>query len=94
MLFEKKVSYRVENIARKGEIACYTQFLLFSQCFPQLYILSASNAALCGNKLEKHHDDIQAIEIFLYARHQLDSRGLGLETEADNCQSVRTTQSP
>ena len=23
----------VENIARKGEIACYKQFLLFSQCF-------------------------------------------------------------
>ena len=30
---EKKVSYRVENIVRKGEIACYKQFLLFSQCF-------------------------------------------------------------
>ena len=23
----------VENILRKGEIACYKQFLLFSQCF-------------------------------------------------------------
>ena len=23
----------VENIVRKGEIACYKQFLLFSQCF-------------------------------------------------------------
>ena len=26
----------------KGEIACYKQFLLFSQCFPQSYIFSAS----------------------------------------------------
>ena len=32
----------MENIVRKGEIACYKQFLLFSQCFPQLYIFSAS----------------------------------------------------
>ena len=30
---------------RKGEIACYKQFLLFSQCFPQLYIFSVSK---CG----------------------------------------------
>ena len=30
---------------RKAEIACYKQFLLFSQCFPQLYIISASK---CG----------------------------------------------
>ena len=36
---------RVENIVRKGEIAFYKQFLLFSQCFPQLYIFSASK---CG----------------------------------------------
>ena len=28
----------VENIVRKGEIACYKQFILFSQCFPELYI--------------------------------------------------------
>ena len=32
----KYVPYRVENFVRKGEIACYKQFLLFSQCFPQL----------------------------------------------------------
>ena len=37
--------YWVENIMRKGEIACNKQFLLFSQCFPQLYIFSASK---CG----------------------------------------------
>ena len=32
--------YRVENIVRNGEIACYKQFLRFSQCFPQLHIFS------------------------------------------------------
>ena len=42
---EKLVSNRIENIVRKGEIACDKQFLLFSQCFPQLYIFSASK---CG----------------------------------------------
>ena len=39
---ENEMPYRVENIVRKGEIACYQQFLLFSQCFPQLYIYNAS----------------------------------------------------
>ena len=38
----KKGPYRVENIVIKGEIACYKQVLLCSQCFPQLCILSAS----------------------------------------------------
>ena len=28
-----KKDIAVENIVRKGEIACYKQFLLFSQCF-------------------------------------------------------------
>ena len=42
----------MENIVRKGEIACNKQFLLFSQCFPQLYICSVTkNAVLCGNGL-------------------------------------------
>ena len=31
---------------RKGEIAWYKQFLLFSQCFPQLYIF---------NSVKMHH---------------------------------------
>ena len=35
----------VENIVRKAEIACSKQFLLFSQCFQQSYICSASK---CG----------------------------------------------
>ena len=29
-----KICIAVENIMRKGEIACSKQFLLFSQCFP------------------------------------------------------------
>ena len=37
------MSYRIENIVRKGEIACYKQFLLFSQCFPLLDIFSVVN---------------------------------------------------
>ena len=41
----------VENIVRKGEIACYKQFLLFSQCFLQLSLV-CQNAALCGNGLK------------------------------------------
>ena len=34
----------------KGEIACYKQFLLFTQCFPQLHTFSA---ALCGDELKR-----------------------------------------
>ena len=37
--------YKVEIIVRKGQIAYYEQFLLFSQCFPQLCIFSVSK---CG----------------------------------------------
>ena len=40
-----KVNIGKKNIVRRGEIACYKQFLLLSQCFPQLYIFSASK---CG----------------------------------------------
>ena len=41
-----------ENILRKGGIACYKQFLLFSQCFPQPISLLHQNVALCGNGLK------------------------------------------
>ena len=41
----------VENIVRKGEIACYKQFLLFPRCFPQRYNLVRQNAVLMGNRL-------------------------------------------
>ena len=40
---KNKCHKREENIVSKGEIACYKQFLLFSQCFPLLYIFSVSN---------------------------------------------------
>ena len=40
ILNEKEVPYGVENIVRKREIACFRQILLFSQCFPKLYIFS------------------------------------------------------
>ena len=43
---------RVENIGRKGEIACFKQFLFFSQCFPKLCLEVRQNAALCGNGLK------------------------------------------
>ena len=36
----------VENIVRKREVACNKQFLLFSQCFPQLYLISPSKCAI------------------------------------------------
>ena len=45
----------VENNVRKREIACYKQFLLFSQCFLQLYIFSASKCTIVGNGLNKYH---------------------------------------
>ena len=35
---ESEVPYRVESIVRKGEIACYKQLLLFSQCFSAMYL--------------------------------------------------------
>ena len=38
--------YTGENIVRKGEIACYKQFLLFWQSFPKLYIFSVSKCSI------------------------------------------------
>ena len=45
---------------RKGEIACYKQFLLFSNCFPQLYIFSASK---CGNGLTLQKQNFRPVQI-------------------------------
>ena len=55
------MQYRVENIMRKGEIACYKQFLLFSQCFNSYISLMHQNAALCGNgsNLLPHYRNFQ-----------------------------------
>ena len=46
ILNRKWVPFRVKNIVRKGEIACYKQFLLLSKCFPQLYIFCALKCGL------------------------------------------------
>ena len=48
---ENKYHTGKKTFVRKGEIACYKQSLLFSQCFPQLYIFSASKY---GNGLKLH----------------------------------------
>ena len=37
-----QLSFWVENIVEKGEIAYYKQFLLFPQCFQNLSIVDAS----------------------------------------------------
>ena len=34
---------------RKAETACYKQFLVFLQCFPQLHIFSASKYGIAWN---------------------------------------------
>ena len=48
--------YRVENIVRKGEVSCYKQFLLFSQCFPHRYLFNKSKCGImCGNELTLYH---------------------------------------
>ena len=41
----------VENIVRKGGIACYKQFLLFSYVFHCYISLVHQNVALCSNGL-------------------------------------------
>ena len=67
---KNKMPYRLENNLIKGEMACYMPFLLFSQWFPFLtmvstaiYIYVRKNAALCGNgitELSNHHKQIQS----------------------------------
>ena len=43
--------YSVENIVRKGEIACYKQFLLSHNVFHSYISSVHQNALLCGNGL-------------------------------------------
>ena len=51
----------MENIVRKGEIAYYKQFLLFSHYVFQSYIsLVHQNAALCGNGLSTKQQQNQS----------------------------------
>ena len=47
---------RVENNVKKGEIACYKQFLFFSQCFLQLHVFIASKCGLCDNGVTLYKD--------------------------------------
>ena len=62
---------------RKGEIACYKQFLLFSQFFLHLYIfLVCQNAALCGNGL----NDLQEVSVQGYEKQCLDLEFLPFPT--------------
>ena len=49
-----------ENIVRKGEIACYKQFLLFSRSFPQLYIFSV---ALYVNGLNRFSPSLETCNV-------------------------------
>ena len=46
----------VENIVRKGEIACDKQFLFSHNVFHSYISLVCQNAALCGNGLNSDHD--------------------------------------
>ena len=46
--------YKVENIVRTGEIACYKQFLLSHHVFHCYISLVHQNAALCKNGLSLH----------------------------------------
>ena len=46
---KNKCNYSVENV-RKGEIACYKQFLPISECFLQYVSFVRQNAVLCGNR--------------------------------------------
>ena len=49
----KEVPYRVKNIVRKGENACYKQKISFSHIVFHSYIsLVHQNAVLCGNGLK------------------------------------------
>ena len=50
---KNKCHIRVESIERKGEIACSKQFLLFSQCFPQLCIFGASKCGIVWKWVKK-----------------------------------------
>ena len=50
---KKKKTHRAENIVRKGEIACYKQFLLYLQFFLQPYIFSVSKCSILFMFLRK-----------------------------------------
>ena len=47
--------YRVENVMRKGEIACYKQFLLFSQSYIVENIVRKGEIACSSNFSFSHN---------------------------------------
>ena len=49
---DRKLSKRVENTVRKGEIARYEQFLLFPQCFRRLAMQIRKIKGLFGTGLK------------------------------------------
>ena len=48
---EKLMSYRIENIVRKVEIACFKQFSFAHNVFHSYKSLVRQNAAMCCNEL-------------------------------------------
>ena len=65
---------------RKGEIACYKQFHLFSQYFPKLYIFSASKCVVMGlPKLGFFHNNtshVGSIPYLLVSNHESENHEL------------------
>ena len=54
-------------MVRKGEIVCYNQFLLFSQCFfTAMLSLAHQNQALCGNGLTPLNNKMFALSKLKY----------------------------
>ena len=51
----RKFSKQVENTVRKGEIACYQQFVIFPQCFQKTSIADTKNQGLFGKGLTLYH---------------------------------------
>ena len=45
----------VENTVGKGEIACYEQVLLFSQCFQKIYTAAPKKPGLVWERVKGHY---------------------------------------
>ena len=52
----KQLSAGVENMAGKGDIARYEQFLLFPQCFQQQCVVDVLNEYLWSKRLNQYID--------------------------------------
>ena len=60
----RKLSKRVENAVRKGEIACYEQFLLFPQCFQNVCFPGASKVVIVWEWLNSLPNDCIKLKAF------------------------------